>query len=285
MAVIYASSRGGVSSYEVVNIATAGRGVVATTATTGGVPERGRAWWVPRWWELVPEAVLATGLTIFLVDETDAATSAFRSGRAIGLMAVVAIGWVVARVVLALTAPWAAVRVAVFAVAAAAVLAVVVLPAYDDETVVEAFPGDTATSTTAPTTTAVPPTTDAATPTTAPTTATTLAVGPVRVSEAALEGIDHRASGAVVLYRQPDGAYVVGLEEIDVQPGPDYDVYVVPGADRDDLGDATRLDDLRGNRGTQFYDVPDGLDLGAGPWTLLIWCETFSVPIANATLA
>ena len=98
-----------------------------------------------------------------------------------------------------------------------------------------------------------------------------------------LEGIDHRAAGTVNVYRRADGSHVVGLEDIDVQPGPDYDVYVVPGADRQDLGDARRLDDLRGNRGTQFYDVAGDADLGGGPWTVLIWCETFSVPIANAT--
>jgi hypothetical protein len=69
-----------------------------------------------------------------------------------------------------------------------------------------------------------------------------------------------------------------------VQPGPDYDVYVVPGADREDRGDgAARLDDLRGNKGTQFYDVRGAADLDAGDWTVLIWCQTFEVPVANAT--
>ena len=100
-----------------------------------------------------------------------------------------------------------------------------------------------------------------------------------------LEGIDHRASGTVNLYRRADGTHVVGLEGIDVQPGPDYDVYLVPGADREALDDAARLDDLRGNRGSQFYDVGTRPDLGAGEWTVLIWCQTFSVPIANATPA
>ena len=51
------------------------------------------------------------------------------------------------------------------------------------------------------------------------------------------------------------GSHVVGLVDIDVQPGPDYDVYVVPGSDRDELADAVRIDDLRGNQGTQFYEV------------------------------
>ena len=45
----------------------------------------------------------------------------------------------------------------------------------------------------------------------------------------------------------------------------------------------TVLGDLRGNRGTQFYDVPAGADLENGPWTVLVWCQTFAVPVAGAT--
>ena len=69
----------------------------------------------------------------------------------------------------------------------------------------------------------------------------------------------------------------------DIQPGPDYDVYVVPGADRMNRDAGTRIDDLRGNAGTQYYDAPAGIDLTAGPWTVLVWCQTFGVPVANAT--
>ncbi|MGH9282072.1 MAG: hypothetical protein ACRD0S_03955, partial [Acidimicrobiales bacterium] len=105
-----------------------------------GVDPAERPWWQPRWYELVPEAVLLIGLTAFLVDESDAATSALKSGRALVLMAVVAVAWVGLRVVLARTLPLPAARAAVFAVAAAGVLAVVVLPAYDNDTVVESFP-------------------------------------------------------------------------------------------------------------------------------------------------
>jgi hypothetical protein len=98
-------------------------------------------------------------------------------------------------------------------------------------------------------------------------------------------GIDHRAAGTVSIYRTPDGRHVVGLEAFDIQPGPDYDVYVVPGPDRDDHDGGTRLDDLRGNQGTQYYEVPAGIDIGHGEWTVLIWCQTFGVPVANATPA
>jgi hypothetical protein len=97
------------------------------------------------------------------------------------------------------------------------------------------------------------------------------------------EGIDHRAEGTVAIYERDGGGYVVGLEQIDIQPGPDYDLYVVPGAARDDKDGGTKLDDLRGNKGTQYYEAPAGLDLSTGEWTVLVWCQTFGVPVAGAT--
>ncbi|HEV8115024.1 MAG TPA: DM13 domain-containing protein [Acidimicrobiales bacterium] len=244
-----------------------------------------------RWWELVPEAVLAAGLGLFAATEPSAAGSAFKSSTAIALMVAAAVAWVLVRLVLLRFAPWRGPRTGVFLVAAVAVLAIVVLPAYDNTTVVEALPvADVDPSPAADTTTSMPTVTPpAASPaedtitTASPT--TTVPPQPVAVRSSPLHGIDHRASGSAVVYRQPDGSQVVGLEDIDIQPGPDYDVYVVPGADRESLGDAVRLDDLRGNKGTQYYEVPPGTDLTTGPWTVLVWCETFDVPVAGATPA
>lgn len=226
-------------------------------------PTGERPWWRPRWYELLPEAALAAGLAAFLVDQTDAATSAFASTRALVLMAVVATAWSLGRVAAARWVPWAPVRTGVFALAAVAVLGVVVLPAYDDDTVVEAFPGEP--------------------PAAAPAAATPATPAPVRLATGSLRGVDHRASGAVAFYQRPDGRFVLGLEGFDIQPGPDYDLYVVPGAGREDRDGGTRVDDLRGNRGTQYSDVPAGLDLAGGTWSVVVWCQTFGVPIATAT--
>jgi hypothetical protein len=107
----------------------------------------------------------------------------------------------------------------------------------------------------------------------------------VRLRAGSFRGIDHRAAGSVAPYRSESDELIVGLEEIDIQPGPDYDVYVVPGADQDDKAGGVLLDDLRGNRGTQYYAVPPGIGVDAGQWTVLVWCETFGVPVAAASLA
>jgi hypothetical protein len=238
--------------------------------TTSGWEKPGRKRRL-RWYDLVPEAVLAAGLGLFLIDQTDAATSAFKSSRAIGMMAVAAAAWLVARALTTRLAVPPPVRLGIFGVAAAGILAVVVIPAYDDDTVVETFP----------VVAADPAPVAGTSPVLAP--ATTAPAGPTLLRRAAFEGIDHRAEGTVSIYRGPDGGFVVGLEEFDIQPGPDYDVYIVPGRDQHGKGGGNRLDDLRGNRGTQYYDVPAGIDIGSGVWTVLVWCQTFAVPVANAT--
>ena len=236
--------------------------------------------WKPRWYEFAPEVVLTAGLTIFLIDEPDAATSAFKSPRAWLLMTLAGTGWLAARAVTARLVPWRLAKLSAFSLGAAAILAVVVLPAYDNDTVIETL-ATTSPSTTAASPTANPPEVSAADA--APATTAVAPASPTRVRVGQFRGIYHRASGTVAIYRHADGRYVVGLEDFDIQPGPDYDLYVVPGADREKRDAGTRLDDLRGNRGTQYYDVPSGIDLTTGSWSVLVWCQTFGVPVANAT--
>jgi hypothetical protein len=223
----------------------------------------GRHW---RWYEFAPEALLVLGLGLFAATEPRAALSGLKSTKAIVLMVVVGGLWVVVRLLLARFVPWRAIGIVVFSVAALGVLRVVVLPSYDNHTVVEMFPVEMVAADVTPTST----------------TTTTTAPPPIVVRTSTFTGIDHRATGTVTTYRTTDGRYVVGLENIDIQPGPDYDVFVVPGTGRQDHDGGTRLDDLRGNKGTQYYEVPSSLDFGNGEWTVLIWCQVFDVPIANA---
>jgi hypothetical protein len=109
-------------------------------------------------------------------------------------------------------------------------------------------------------------------------------VSPDVVSEGGLRGIDHEATGRVRLLLLPDGTHVVRLEGLDVEPGPDYFVHLVPGADRSEPEGGVRLDRLRASQGNQNYPVPAGTSIEE-PLTVLIWCRAFAVPVAAATLA
>lgn len=94
----------------------------------------------------------------------------------------------------------------------------------------------------------------------------------------------HRGSGDAALYDLGDNTRLLRFEDVDIGSGPDLDVYVVPGADQRNLDGAIYVANLTAERGNQNYDIPDGVDLTDGTWTVLVWCETFDVEVANATL-
>jgi hypothetical protein len=222
---------------------------------------------------LAPQVPLFGGMVVLLAVHPNAFTSAVQSTRALVVNGALLAAWlllslvVVPRVIRSAT--WGAAILSAIAVAAIAVL---VVPTLRDTKVVEEFPAAVA----EPTTPSAPP----AGPSEAAT--TTAAPAPVKLSTGVLRGIDHDATGSASIYRRADGSTVVGLEDIDIEPGPDYRVLVVRGDDRTSPGDGPELDALRGNQGTQYYEVPAGTAPGPG-WTVLVWCRAFGVPIANAS--
>ena len=170
-----------------------------------------------------------------------------------------------------------AARSIIIAVPALVVLGVIVAPYFRNKTVIERLPVSAAelragrpSSGPVP----LPPANAAPGPAPSP--------GPSLLSAGRLRGIDHQASGVAAIYRFADGAALVRLEGIDVENGPDYRVYLVPGANRRQPDRGISLGRLKGNKGSQNYPVPRDAN-PEGVQTVLIWCRAFAVPVANAT--
>lgn len=189
----------------------------------------------------------------------------------------------------------AAAAAGVAAVPVVLALALVVVPSFRTTTVNEADPlaglppavGAAAARTPSVTT----PTTTATAPAAAP--AAETAVEPVvaappeaprEVGAAELTGIDHDVRGTASIIDVGDGTSVVRFAGFDVEPGPDYFVHVVPGADARTPDGGVLLGRLKGTQGDQNYAVPAGTDL-SGDVTVLIWCRAFVTPVANATIS
>ena len=155
-------------------------------------------------------------------------------------------------------------------------------PTTDESSVVAAPTSTTATSTTSPLRT----TTSAAPTTTITTTTTTVPTEPVELRRAGFQGLaGHRGSGDAAIYRLPDQSILLRFEEVDIGSGPALNVYLVPGDDQRDHANGIHVAPLTAEKGNQNYTLPDGIDLTGRTWTVLVWCETFAVEVANATLA
>jgi len=176
---------------------------------------------------------------------------------------------------------WLGLTVAIIPIIAAGVWTVV--PAFvsstvDDEPVPAAL-ADSAASATPATPVPTPSASPGATPP-AKVSSPRPATPAVRVG--VLRGIGHRASGGARLIPVAGGTYVVRLENLDVEAGPDFLVYLVPGANKQTPDGGVQLAKLKGNKGNQNYPVPSGTSV-SGTQTVLIWCRVFAVPVAGAT--
>ena len=91
----------------------------------------------------------------------------------------------------------------------------------------------------------------------------------------------HRVEGTAVVVNRPEGRLLV-LPDLDAENGPDLQLYLSPRSDGSVDG-GLYLQPLKGNQGTQTYELPPSADLGVLA-NVVIWCERFSVPFATASL-
>lgn len=113
---------------------------------------------------------------------------------------------------------------------------------------------------------------------------------PTKLKQGALHDGDafHKGSGQATIYRLPDGAHVLRLEDLRVTNGPDLRVILSPHpfpatpADVKSPG-YVELGRLKGNIGSQTYAVPPDIDL-ARQSSVVIYCWPFNVIFSVAPL-
>lgn len=91
----------------------------------------------------------------------------------------------------------------------------------------------------------------------------------------------HDTSGTARVVRLKRGGQVLTLD-LRTDAGPDLRVYLAPG-DGSDVDDHVDLGALKGNIGTQQYQLPAGTNLGRYT-AVVIWCRAFSVRFGSAAL-
>ncbi len=258
--------------------------------TVGSTVERGpqRPGRVIRLVQALPAIAFLGTFGFFFIDKHREARSVLRSGRGLLTVAAIVVGYVAVGFLVRRLVRWAWLSPAVLTAVVIGLAAWIVLPYYDDDTVerqlVTGPVRDVSELTAEPTTVASEPSGATVAPSSVPPTPPTTsapAPGPVRIASGPIAGLGHDASGTVSVIRNPDRSLVVRFEDFAIEGTPDPRLYLVEGRDVRQPG-GVDLGSLEGNQGRVLdYDVPAGTDIGAG-WTVLVWCRSFSVPIANA---
>lgn len=130
------------------------------------------------------------------------------------------------------------------------------------------------------------------TPTATPQLAPALApVGPVKLKAGLLQDIDnfHQGSGDATIYRDPNGSHLLRLENSEVSTGPDLHVILSPWEGLQEIGGRLKIEiyvnlgKLKGNIGTQNYEIPPEVDIEIHK-TATIYYAPFHVIFSVAVL-
>ena len=111
--------------------------------------------------------------------------------------------------------------------------------------------------------------------------------GPVVLASGSFVTHEHSTMGTAQFIRLPDGSRTLRFEDLNTSNGPDLRVYLsskAPDAGWHAFGDDyVELGKLKGNVGSQNYDIPANVDL-ARYGTAVIWCKRFSVSFGAAAV-
>ncbi|PIT86060.1 MAG: hypothetical protein COU33_05240 [Candidatus Magasanikbacteria bacterium CG10_big_fil_rev_8_21_14_0_10_43_6] len=111
--------------------------------------------------------------------------------------------------------------------------------------------------------------------------------GPALLKSGMFVAVAHDGSGrAHVVDLGGDKGTVLRIEDLDILNGPDLRVVLSSNTgvqSSDELGDYVELGKLRGNKGSQNYALPAGLDI-ASVKSVIIYCKPFHVVFNTADL-
>jgi hypothetical protein len=97
----------------------------------------------------------------------------------------------------------------------------------------------------------------------------------------------HQGSGTASIYQLPDGNHILRFDDFEVTNGPDLHVLLAAHpnpATSDELHENyIDLGSLKGNIGSQNYEIPVGTDITQFK-SVVIYCMPFHVFFSNATL-
>jgi hypothetical protein len=110
-------------------------------------------------------------------------------------------------------------------------------------------------------------------------------------AEGAFISHEHGTTGQARIITLADGSRVLRLVDLDTSNGPDLKVWlaaapVIEGEDGwfvFDDDEYLDLGPLKGNKGSQNYPIPDGVDI-SDLTSVSIWCDRFSVSFGAAEL-
>jgi len=109
------------------------------------------------------------------------------------------------------------------------------------------------------------------------------------VLQGAFQGADefHFGSGQALLVETAPGMYTLRFEGFSVRNGPDLFVYLagaaVGSAEQEYDDEIVNLGRLKGNIGSQNYDIPPEVDLAAFA-SVVIWCDRFNSAFGAAPI-
>lgn len=109
------------------------------------------------------------------------------------------------------------------------------------------------------------------------------------VARGTFHGVAHAGRGTATAIRRADGSRFLRLEDFETSNGPDVHLYLVAAPDAPDSRTVTEagfvsLGALKGNVGSQNYEIPAAVDLGRYR-AVTVWCRRFAVNFASAPLS